>query len=78
MGDFTLLSYNINCIVFQQNEKKIKKITIMKVAKSNIKFIFSLFFPFRTLPVKIFVHKHSKVKSFLFFKLKNMKVSRVF
>lgn len=50
----------------------------MKVAKSNIKFIFSLFFPFRTLPVKIFVHKHSKVKSFLFFKLKNMKVSRVF
>lgn len=77
MGDFTLLSYNINCIVFQQNEKK-KKITIMKVAKSNIKFIFSLFFPFRTLPVKIFVHKHSKVKSFLFFKLKNMKVSRVF
>lgn len=77
MGDFTLLSYNINCIVFQQNEKK-NKITIMKVAKSNIKFIFSLFFPFRTLPVKIFVHKHSKVKSFLFFKLKNMKVSRVF
>lgn len=76
MGDFTLLSYNINCIVFQQNEKKI---TIMKVAKSNITFIFSLFFPFRTLPVKIFfVHKHSKVKSFLFFKLKNMKVSRVF
>lgn len=78
MGDFTFhITYNINCIVFQQNEKK--KITIMKVAKSNIKFIFSLFFPFRTLPVKIFfVHKHSKVKSFLFFKLKNMKVSRVF
>lgn len=43
----------------------------MKVAKSNITFILSLFFPFRTLPVKIFfVHKLSKVKSFLFFKLK--------
>lgn len=46
----------------------------MKVAKSNIKFIFSLFFPFRTLPVKIFfVHKHSKVKSFFVFQIKKHK-----
>lgn len=52
----------------------------MKVAKSNIKFIFSLFFPFRTLPVKnllcaqafqgkvVFVFqikKHESVKSLL-------------